>query len=207
MSVATISLISLAELATYPGIPPVPSASETAILEPLIDAMTLVIEKECQQAFVRRSFTEDYTYEHVLRNPHSKPRIELRQYPIVSVTSITDPDANTIPSTDYWIDKAHGWLVTTGSWQIPQDANGFETYWTIVYIAGRWVATANVDANLKLACKMLVAQLYSNPDQNIASKSVGDLSLSYTNWVSAEQTGGFPPIVKSLIAPYRRRDV
>lgn len=184
-------LISLAEARNYPGMP---ASGEADLIRALISACSLALEESCETAFIRRVFTEDYAHEYLIRRPDRDNYIQLRRYPIYSVTSITNPAGNTIAATDYWIDKPHGRLVCAGVWDVPQDSNGFVTYWTIVYTAGRYAASANVPANLKMACKMMVASLYGRPDRDVVSKSVGDLSLNYAQDRRA---------IAALVSPYR----
>ena len=94
MAVGTYALITLAELQEYPGIPASPTAAETSTLEALIDGASAAFEAVCH-ALVRRTFAEDYTWEEIRRRfrPDRDSRIWLKHYPIVSVTSITDPDS------------------------------------------------------------------------------------------------------------------
>ena len=203
MTVSSTALITLAEARLFPGLSAVPT-SEDAILEGLIDAASLDFEEYWDNYGVRRSVTENVPY-HVMRlRSRNLSAIFLSKYPIYSVESITDPALNTIPSTDYWIDSDAGALRTTGTWKLPQDSNGYITYWTIVYTAGRVAATVNVPANIKAACKVWVAQLYKRPDRDLVSKSVGDLSLGYR---SAEGTGGLPEDIQHRISGWKKREV
>ena len=168
----------------------------------------LAIEKFCRNGFVNRTYTEDYTWEEISKNfrPGQPARIKLRRYPIVSVTSLTDQDspANTVPSTDYWIDKVHGYLIASVRWTVPQDTNGFPTYWTIIYVAGRFTATSTVDEDLKLACKMQVAAMWRRPDLSVTRKRVDSLELG---WATQENAGNLIQPVKELLAPYVSREV
>ncbi len=203
-------LVSLTELKLFPGLASAPS-SDDSILLALIDAASLDFEKEWQSPGVQRSFTENYTYREIvsLRHPDT---IWLRQMPVVSVTSITDPAGNTVDSDEYWIDKdvgalrsfSTGMVGLCGCWDIPVDANGYESYWIIVYTAGRVAATANVPANIKLACKMWVSMLYKDPTQNISSKSVGDLSITYK--YRGPNDEGLPDQIRRMISCWKKVD-
>src|SRR3990167_9683528 len=100
MAVGTYSLITVAELLNFSGIPASPTVAQTAIFEALIDGTSDAIERYLQNGLINRAYTEDYSWEELSRHwtsqgPH---RIELRRYPLVSVTSITDQAAtpNTI---------------------------------------------------------------------------------------------------------------
>ena len=193
MAVSANALISLAEAKTHLGI--TDTANDT-LLEALIDGASAAIEAFCQTVFVQRTITDIVAGGPGLRCK----RIYLTRYPIVSVTSITDPAANTVPATDYVIYKAEGMLIHAGAWPEAQDSNGNVARWSVVYIAGRAATTAAVEANLKLACKMLVAATFSRRESGIASKRVGDLSVSYH--APSAEGGGMPPEVASLLAPY-----
>jgi uncharacterized phiE125 gp8 family phage protein len=199
MSVASTALITLAEAKLFPGLSTLAAADE-AIVEALIDAASMDFEKEWDNYGIQRAVTEDYTYQEIKTRSKKANTIWLRKFPIVSVASITDPAGNTIDSDEYWIDKQLGALRTTGGWAIPQDTNGFASYWTIVYTAGRTANTAAVPANIKLACKMWTLELYKNPGQNVKSKSVGDLSITYK-----EGSGkGLPDQIKRMISCWKK---
>jgi uncharacterized phiE125 gp8 family phage protein len=201
MTIATTALITLAEAKAFRGLAGLPAADEP-LIETLIDAASVDFEKEWQNAGVQREFTERYTHREIKAGSRSADTIWLQHFPIISVTSITDPAGNTIESDDYWIDKDMGALRTTGGWDIPQDSNGFETYWTIVYTAGRVANTAAVPANIKLACKMWVAMLYKSPTQDVKSKSVGDLSITYKDGSSES----LPDQIRRMIWGWKKED-
>jgi hypothetical protein len=203
MTVSTYALITLAEAKVFPGLSAVP-ASDDAILEGLIDAAAADFEDYWDNYGVRRSVTEKVTWHDIKLRSRDLSAVYLSRYPISSVESITDPASNTIAATEYWIDSERGILRTTGTWKLPQDSNGFVTYWTIVYTAGRVAATANIPANIKAACKAWVADLYKRPDRDVISKSVGDLSLGYR---SSEVTGGLPEYIQHKIAVWKKREV
>ena len=210
MAVGTYSLITLAELQNFSGIPASPTAAQTATLEALIDGTSDAFEKYIQNGLINRAYTEDYSWEELSRHwtsqgPH---RIELRRYPIVSVTSITDQAStpNTIAATEYWLDKPHGWLVRNGVWQRPVDANGWETYWTIVYTAGRFASTATVDTGIKLAMKMQVAHAFANPN-SIKKHEVDDLQIEYHALTAEAAVLPLLPSVRALLSTYVRRVV
>jgi hypothetical protein len=200
MAVSPYALITLDEAKEYPGMSALP-ASEEAMVETVIDAVTADFEDFWDNYAVQREVSEDYTYDRFVEG-----KIELNHYPIVSVKSITDPAGNTIASTDYWIDKAHGYLVCANTWAIPQDANGFQTYWTIVYTAGRVANTAAVPAHIKHAAKAWVAVKYRHADQDLVQKSVGDLSIRYREWQREGETEQLLPTwVRSAIVMWKKR--
>lgn len=189
MAVSGNALISLVEAKSHLGIT---VADHDTLLEALVDGSSAAIEAYCRNIFVQRTVTEIAA--------GSVKRLYLKSYPIVSVTSITDPASNTVPSTDYVIYKAEGMLLHAGNWPVAQDTNGNVARWSVVYVAGRAANTAAVDADVKLACKLLVATRFSQRSGGIASKSVGDLSVSYRE--GQLESGGLPAEVTALLASY-----
>lgn len=196
------ALITLGELKTFPGLASAP-ASEDDILQAMIDAASLDFEAYWDNYGVQRSVTEKHTYREIRRATPNADKIQLDKYPIVLVTSITDPAGNTIGPDDYWIDADIGALRANGGWTIPVDSNGFESYWTIVYKAGRVANTASVPANIKHACKLWIYQLYKRPDRDLISKSVGDLSLTFAKGTSED----LPELIKRMISAWKKREV
>jgi hypothetical protein len=194
-------LITLVEMKEHPGFTTLTAEQETQILT-LIEAATADFENFWGNYGVQRSITERIGYQQIVRDSPNADKIWLSQYPIASVTSITDSAGNIIASTNYWIDVDSGCLRTVGGWQIPQDTNGFSTYWSIVYVAGRVASNNLVPANIKLACKMWVATLYKRPDREVTSKSVGGLSLSF-----ATSEGGLPETIQRMIRTWKKREV
>lgn len=204
MSVGTYALITLAELQTFPGIPAALSAAQTTSLEGLIDAASAMMDAYCRNDLIQRSASEDYTWNEICKMGR---RFELRRYPLVSVTSITDPAGNTTAATNYWMEKDAGVLWRNGSWSAPVDSNGFITYWTVVYVAGRWATTAAVPAHVKMLCKQQVASMWGRPDGGVKSTAVGDLKITYTD---AEESGQNPQLLDSVkggLGQYVRRMV
>lgn len=193
------NLITLNELKNYPGLSSV-AGTEEPILESLIAAATKQFERYWETYGVQRGISEEIiTYRQIRRDTPDASLMELKKRPIQSVVSIEDPDGNTIDSGNYWTDEMRG-LKTTGGWTIPQDSNGFQTYWMVTY-SGGWVANAaSVPDNIKTACKMWVASLYRNYDRNVLSKKVGDLSITYRD---TTKKGDLPDYIKSMISEWR----
>lgn len=198
----TADLITLAEAKVFPGMGSLPATDE-AIVSALITAVSLDFEREWDNYGVQREVTERYSYRAIKAGLWNADTIWLHKFPVVSVTSITDPDGNTIDADDYWIDKDVGCLRILGGWTIPQDSNGFATYWTIVYTAGRVASVSDVPTNIKLACKMWVAMLYRDPTQNVKSKSVGDLAITYKD---GSKAGSLPNHIRAMISCWKKQD-
>ena len=206
MSVSEFALITLDEMKSFPGFAGLASAEEPAV-EALIDAATLDFEKEWDNYGVRRAdIVERALFRDILEATPRGNVIELSRYPIASVASIVDPARNTVLATEYWIDINTGRLYTSGSWPMPIDENGFATYWTVTYTAGRVADTASVPANIKTACKMWVSSLYRRTDRDLISKKIGDLTLTYASGGGSEP-GGLPATIKSMIAGWKKTEV
>lgn len=186
MALLTQALITVADARVYPGMP---ATGCDDIIESLINGATEDFEDYCQTAFIQRTFTQDYTWNDIRQGDPSK--LYLRRYPVVSVTSITDPAGNTVGSTLYWIEKNKGILHHIGNWGIPVDSNGNATYWTVVYVAGWFSTRAAVKSNVIQAVKMEVAYRLRRPDTSVMSKSVGDLSISYSSRGGQQQEEEF----------------
>lgn len=206
MSVSDYALITLAEAKVFPGLSSLAAADES-LVEALIDAATADFEAYWDNYGVQRAVSERYSYQDIIRDEPSYGAIWLRKYPVVSVSDIRDQYANTIAPDEYWIDQDKGALrcMGTAGWDVPTCSGGYATYWTIGYTAGRVANTASVPANIKLACKMYVAELYKSPSQNVKSKTVGDLSITYAR--SDNQQPELPVMVQRLIAPWKKREV
>jgi len=201
MTVSTYSLISLSEMKNFPGFTSLAS-SEDAILEALIDAVTLDFESEWGCYGVQRTaISERHNWKSIVIDSPGASKIWLTHSPVVSITSITDPAVNTVLSTAYSIDYDDGCLVNPCGWTVPVDANGFESHWTVVYTAGHVAATANVPANIKQAAKMWCASLYKRTDRDVTSKKIGELTLTYRD---GGANAGLPPEIRSMISEWKR---
>lgn len=174
-------------------------------VEQLLDAATVRIENETGATFVQRSFTErrlggaerrgSYVYgwrpeQYATRTREGRKRLYLDRYPIVSVTSITDEDSETVASGDYRILENLGVLEHDGVWPLPTGE------WSIVYTAGRFADTDSVSEDVRLACNLLVAHWIGArevQESGFAAAPIFDATL--------------PPDVKALVLPYAARSV
>lgn len=118
---------------------------------------TYALEAECKgTAFIQRTFTEDYAAGQVPGRRGGAKRIHLFHGPIVSVTSITDDDSNTVASTDYTIVSEAGYLEHDALWPSPVGR------WTIVYTAGVFADTDDVSWNVKNVAMSYAARIHKN---------------------------------------------
>ncbi len=135
------------------------------LLDTLVDAATVAIEKHIQSPVIQRSFTEDYSGGVTDSCLGGAKRIYLRQYPIVSVTSITDDNSETIGAADYTIVAQRGILENDGVWERP------EGRWTIVYTAGLFAAVEDVTEDIQLAAHRLIAIWFHDSRQPVTAAS------------------------------------
>lgn len=197
-------LITVEEAKNFPGLNSL-SDSQDPILDALIDATTVTFEAYWDTYGVRREVTERHNYSDIKHDSRNADIIYLRKPPVVSSgITIEDPAGNTIDSDDYWVDQDMGVLRTAGAWQIPQDDNGFQTYWEITYTGGHAVNTAAVPSNIKTAAKMHVASLYKRPDRDVIAKKIGDFSLTYRQEAQSDE---LPTIIKHMISPWKKVSV
>jgi hypothetical protein len=164
---ATYALLTDAELNTY-----IPSDQGSSIKSPPLafinNAAALKLEDMCGgTAFVQRSFTEDHSGGLVGRLGGLK-RLYLNRTPIVSVTSITDDDSNTVAATDYTIVGTLGnsYLEFDGVMPAPVGR------WTVIYTAGVFATTAAITWDVKVAALALVRQLRDNKGVTSTSSSL-----------------------------------
>lgn len=144
------------------------------------DAAAIKLEDMCGgTAFVKRSFTGDHSGGLVGRRG-GKKRLYLYRTPIVSVTSITDDDSNTIASTDYTIIGTLGnsYLEFDGVMPAPVGR------WTIVYTAGIWTDTASVASEIKIAALNLVRRMRDNKGLSAQSSSLSGRAGSRSRTLS-----------------------
>lgn len=142
---------------------------------------TYALEAECKgTVFVQRTFTEDYTAGQVAGRRGGAKRIHLFQAPIVSVTSITDDDSNTVASTEYTIVSKGGYLEHTALWPAPVGR------WTIIYVAGVFDDTDDVTWNVKSVAMSYAARVHKNKGgDTVQSRSrsgrSGSASITYAD--------------------------
>jgi uncharacterized phiE125 gp8 family phage protein len=161
----------------------------------LVDGINAAVIKHCNRKLVSQDFTE-------WRDGGSRRILQLCEYPIISITSVTYYDeseaATSIASTDYWTDNDAGQLTLK-----PAAAHG--SYWIkgvhnykVVYKVG--YAAASMPNDLKLACLTWIAVLWERVEhkrQTLASESFGDRNISY-------RFDKIPPEVESMLAPFAR---
>ena len=200
------SLITDAEARLSRGMPVAPDYTE--LIAALIGSASQAIEDYCNNVFVQRTVVENVNWERIA----GRNVIALRKYPIVTVFSIEDQVARTIPADWYWIDAEKGFLVTAGGWTVPQNARGFATYWTVKYCAGRYADTSSVDPVLKHACRLVVEDQFFGGAGDSVKRNVGDFSIEYNRTFqtlggTGQDSISLPEVCKTLLGPYISRMV
>lgn len=209
---AVTDLITVAEARAFIK-PTPPSPADDALLAAFITAATELIEAWLQGTLVvRRTVVEKYEAPHRWNRAYwpsgwpsaaggpASPYFFLRSRPIVSMTSIVDPSAHSIPATDYEVEQQKGLLLLTQSWQLPRGAQGQRSFYTITYSAGLVADTASVPERFKTAAKLLVAGIYSRRTPGVAMRKVGDLAVEYRAQQETPAHGALPTEVAVLIA-------
>jgi len=164
MALNAQALITVAEGKELPDIS---GTGSDPLIESAINAASLILESAMNgTVFVQQTFTEDYSGGVNGKRGGAK-RIHLYHQPIVSVTSIIDDDSNEVTSTYYTIVATKGFLEHDWRWPAPVGR------WTIIYKAGLFETEADVDAAVKEACKLLVAERYRSRRPGVQSSNVG----------------------------------
>lgn len=179
MSVAAGSLITAAQFRAYvPAIPAADTSNDT-LFELLIDGVSEAFNKYVGRTLAKTTYTAVYI------DGNGKESLLLPQYPVASITSITE-DGNALTEgedNDYLLYAASGILKrVSGAW-----AKGPKTI-KITYVAGYVVQGVTVTApdialpaDLKLACMMQVArewQKTKGSEWGESSRSFPDGSIS-----------------------------
>lgn len=187
MSLPTTAATTLENLKNFLGI----SANDTSkdsLYELLIESCTDAAEKYLGRNIVARTITEE---------PHDKQGsktkyLQVRQYPITSITSIVE-DGQTLDTTILKQDKYNGIIKKPTNW------NGVVL---ITYIAGLAANTASVPKNIQLAIWQWISYLANTKEsQGIDSETLGDYSVNYL------EQNEVPSSVISLLEGYKRIDL
>jgi uncharacterized phiE125 gp8 family phage protein len=183
-------------------------ASEERYVELLIDAATARVESVCQRPFVAQDFTETY-------RPAGDTIIRLYKAPVVSIAEVKEYET-VLESLYYDLDAEAGLLYRLyGRWPGGGSSRrgGESAFWqeafapnamglakvTVKYKAG-YGERKDVPADIKQACRLLVATWFYNRDSTVES-SVAGMRTSYALSAANQQV---PNNVMSLLEPYIR---
>lgn len=215
-------LTTLAAVKIEAGIA-VSDTSQDAVLDALITSASAAICLHLKRDVKRTTYTDD-TY---AVNNHQY--LYLREYPIISVTSITLTGAAQVLNTDYFLSPAdakagrlyrpQGWVGTYYSrGTFPDPYSGARDIKT-TYIAGWYLpadplyvagASTALPLALQYACNRAVLTRYRMAIQSADGlKALSEGGLSYT-WLDPiyfkAGNGGFDDITASMLAPYVRHE-
>jgi len=188
---ATTDLVTLAEVKTQLNIT---VADHDTRLSALITNVTARVLAYLQTAVVYETVTEKHF--------GGVKRLYLKKYPYVSDIAIIDGAGNTVPSTDYLIIAEQGILQHVGYWPTALESDGKVGRWAITLKAGLAASTTVVPGDIKEACHLWVSRRFNRVDQSVRSKSMGDLSISYTG---SDDADAIPPDVAAILSPYVSR--
>lgn len=155
------------------------NATETEILEALIDQVSAMINRYCGRQFISRSWTEYY-------NGRGQAELILRNFPIVSITSLYNSTNLREWTSTYLVDVSANVLVKKDQgiirlWNNEHSFLSGEENIKIVYTAG--YAVADVPQDLKFAARKWVAKLYKDYNagiHNIQSQTIGENTTTYS---------------------------
>lgn len=187
MSISSTAATTLANLKTYLKVS-VSDTSKDELFELLIDSCTLAAEEYLGRYIVQRTITEEpYDCE----NHHSR-YLQLKQYPVASVTTILE-DGLALDSAILKTDLYNGIIKKATPWRGTVLAT---------YSAGLSSNTASVSKNIQLAIWQWVADILSTQDASGAkSETLGDYSINYYD------EHKMPQSVELLLEGYRRADL
>ena len=190
MALIAEALVALDETKTMLGISG--STYDTQI-EDLIGAVSLAMQGVVdERQLIKATFTEDYSGGIKENQLGGARRLRMNHFPIVSVTSITDDNSQTIPATDYTIVAEMGWLEHNGNWPVPDGR------WTVVWIAGMWTDETEVLMDMKLAVWKWISLSWGGDRirDDVKSEKVGMIQVVYRD------DGGAPDAVTALLGRY-----
>lgn len=177
-----MALTTLANVKQYLQIDPLDTDAD-ALLQRMIDAASVTIERFCDRTFVQANYTE-------VRDGTGRTRLTVRNIPLTAVTSLTvnDRPVPARPSTsgngfvfDEYGVKLTGYTFTDGYQNV-----------VIQYTAG----FAAVPDDVEMACCELVSLRYKTIDRlGVTSKSLAGESISFN-------TGDFSDSVRRTLEQY-----
>lgn len=180
------------------------TASQTTVIESLIDSVTAYIENYCGRRFKQTTYTnEEY-------DGDGSGFIVLKQFPVSSVslkyrnTSSNEADWSTVDTKDYFVDTDSGVIQLAGNSKFTK---GIKTY-AVTYTGG-WnfdnVATflSVYAADLEFVVWKLVSTAFNQKagDVGISSESIGDYSVTYSKEVFENSE------IKAILDKYSKKEV
>lgn len=200
--------MALATVATVKSRLGLTTTQHDTLLTSIVDAVSLAIARYCHRAAGATSLLERQA-SRTVRFDGGGQHILLDCYPVESITSVKEAfdngfdDADALTAeTDYYVEARSGLL-----WRMPTGATWLrgrgvvQVVWTGGYVAAGDTpgdGQVAVPYDLAEACVMQSGHLFSNRDKlGQSSISMGGMSVSLVE-------GNWLPLVRSLMAPFRR---
>ncbi len=183
MAIQDATPVTLAEMRAFLNITESGDTGQDAIIENLLDDLTVAIEDYLGVAIVNKAYTDVY-------DGDGSETLLVKRYPIVTVTSLT-VDSTVQDATDYHLYIEQGRIVADGFCFTGDYRNV-----TLVYTAGFGAARTNVPRSIKLALKLWVSMVFK--------KHVAIINQRFAEGVTVNFTGeDMPDEVAKKLAPYR----
>jgi hypothetical protein len=211
------ALTTLPDVKTLLGIT---DSTQDARLELIVNACSRRIEQYCGRTFARASLTETYT-------PSGRQLLILRNYPIVSVSSVVDQGNTLVQGTDYIFSPEYansGFLYRENGWNGPTVNRDFLTTDTVAgkrtiivtYVAGYYLpadlgyvagASTSLPFDLNYACARLACSDFVLARQGnfggLTAMSEGGLSYSWGTPIT-NNASGISQEVAGMLNKYKR---
>lgn len=204
-----MALCNIDDVKILAGIPDT-DTSQDARLELLINVVSSQIETYCGRTFALTTYTETYS-------PSNRQMLILRNFPVVSVSSLTNDGATFVQGTDYifspeyanngMLYREQGWTGTAVSREyLTSDPVSMKRIINIVYAAGYAV----IPQDLQYACQLIVLAAYMQARRNnfdgLTSITEGGLSYQWANQsvIAANNNSGFNQLSGGILNKYRR---
>ena len=210
MGVAVITPASSHDLTTY-GLVALElglSDGDTSLqarIDPLIAEVSDEIARHCGRTFARQTYTETL-------EGYGDATLYLTHRPIVSLTSVS-LDGTAVDADTYSIISANGGQVAALSDGYPGGRWGYTAgypRYTVVYTAG-YILPGNAGENLPPALRRVATEVVvdrhinAGRDTSVTSRSMGDLSVTYSSGAGAAVMIGFPSSVVARLRPFMSR--
>lgn len=170
---------------------------DDARIQLLLRGSVEAFENYAQTALIQRSFTQEFE--------GSEDQWFFDHSPVVSITSIVDPAAHTILSTQYLLHKRIGLLDFYSFAPTPRNSDGTRALWTVTYVAGHFTLETDVPMGVRIGLLGMMAKWYFNPEPMVQSRRLGDEGTSYIP--NPSSTSVVPPEIETFWAQYRMRNI
>lgn len=211
---------TLADVKTLAGIT---DNSQDTRLELLINATSMYIESYCQRKFARQTLTnEEYA-------PSNRQLLILRNYPIVSVSSLSIDDTVQTQGTDYIVSSEYsksGMLYRMQGWTgqsvnreyLTTDPVAMKRTIKVTYIAGYYLpadvgyvagAEASLPFDLQYACNLMTLSAFIQAQKRnfdgLSSMSENGLSYAWGDLNNSKNNqSGIATMSAGILNKYRR---